>query len=109
VKPRSSNRTGRAARPTVVRLYLAGVSRNSAAAVKNVDAAAAELPGGSLDIELVDVFKFPERALADGVLVTPTLIRISPRPRQIVIGDLSDQDALRAVLSPRAKPTSGAR
>jgi circadian clock protein KaiB len=89
---------GRAQRRTVVRLYVAGSSRNSVAARKNLDAIIADVPDGALDLEVVDVFKFPERALSDGVLVTPMLIRLSPGPIQTIIGDLSDRDALRAVV-----------
>lgn len=97
---------GRARRRTVVRLYVAGTCRNSLAARRNLDAIAGELPDGVLDLEVVDVFKFPERALSDGVLVTPMLIRLSPTPVQVITGDLSDRDALRAVvgrISPRTR------
>lgn len=40
----------------------------------------------------------PERGLVDGVLVTPTLIRIAPSPEQRVIGNLRDTNALLAGL-----------
>jgi circadian clock protein KaiB len=80
----------RSKRQFVFRLYVAGTSRNSVVAQKNLRALCAFLPEGSVDLEIVDVFLFPERALADGVLVTPTLIKVSPRPSRTVVGDLSD-------------------
>lgn len=108
MKRASRMRSNRARRRTVVRLYVAGFSRNSVAARKNLQAITADAPNGALDLEVVDVFKFPDRALADGVHVTPTLIRLSPRPIQVIIGDLSDQDALRTVLGAISTPTTEA-
>ena len=49
-------------------------------------------------IEVIDILKEPLRALADAVLVTPTVIRISPAPEQQIIGDLSEEEeVLRAL------------
>lgn len=41
-------------------------------------------------IEVVDLLQDPQRGLADGMIVSPTLVRISPEPKQIVMGNLSD-------------------
>jgi len=41
-------------------------------------------------IEIVDILQDPQRGWADGIIVTPTLVRISPEPKQIVMGNLSD-------------------
>ena len=41
----------------------------------------------------------PRRALADGVIVTPTLLRLRPVPVQRVIGDLSDTARVLLTLS----------
>jgi circadian clock protein KaiB len=35
------------------------------------------------------VFKEPKRALADGILMTPTLVRLAPLPLQRIVGTLS--------------------
>jgi circadian clock protein KaiB len=45
------------------------------------------------------VLKYPRRALADGVVVTPTLIRLLPLPVQRVVGDLSDTSQVLSTLS----------
>jgi circadian clock protein KaiB len=42
------------------------------------------------ETELVDVVEEPPRALQDGILVTPTLVRFAPLPEVWIIGDLSD-------------------
>jgi circadian clock protein KaiB len=92
-------RTGSAERARLlVRLYVAGESPNSVAAKKNLRAAIAHLFAGEVTMELVDVLRQPERGLRDGVLVTPTLIRVEPTPERRVIGNLRDRAALLAGL-----------
>ena len=71
------------------RLYVAGDGLNSAQALANLTALCrAHLPQQHL-IELVDVFKDPQRALADGIFLTPTLLKLSPKPVCMIVGTLS--------------------
>jgi circadian clock protein KaiB len=37
----------------------------------------------------VDVFREPKRALADGIFMTPTLVKLMPAPVRKIIGTLS--------------------
>lgn len=71
-----------------LRLYVTGSTPNSVAALANVRAVRAAL--AEHELEVVDVLVRPERALEDAVLVTPTLLKISPRPTCRIIGNLSD-------------------
>jgi circadian clock protein KaiB len=82
----------------VLRLYVAGDSPNSLQAKGNLEAAIARLPKGDVTLELVDVLRDPERGIRDGVLVTPTLVRVAPPPEQRLIGSLRDRGALLAGL-----------
>jgi circadian clock protein KaiB len=43
-------------------------------------------------VEVVDVFLHPERALADGVFLTPTLVKLAPLPQQVIVGTLSQTE-----------------
>ena len=72
------------------RLYVAGDTRNSAQAVANLAALCrAHLPDRH-EIEVVDVFREPKRALADGIFMTPTLIKLAPSPApKKIVGTLS--------------------
>jgi len=71
------------------RLYVAGDALNSAQALANLTALCrAQLPGRH-EIEVVDVFKDPQRALADGIFMTPTLIKLAPSPVRRIVGTLS--------------------
>jgi circadian clock protein KaiB len=42
-------------------------------------------------LEVVDVLENPRRAMAEGVLVTPSLTKLSPHPVAQVVGNLSDK------------------
>lgn len=53
-------------------------------------------PGYTLAV--IDVLEDPDAALFDDVLVTPTLIKLSPEPATRVVGDLTDWDNIRSAL-----------
>lgn len=71
------------------RLYVANHAQNSVKAIANLTALCREYLPNRHEIEIVDVYKDPMRALADGVLMTPTLIRVSPLPSRRIVGTLS--------------------
>jgi circadian clock protein KaiB len=73
-----------------LRLYVAGDAPNSAAARSNLRRLLAPYGPGAYSIEIVDCLKQPMRALQEGVLVTPTLVRLEPEPVRTIIGTLSD-------------------
>lgn len=71
------------------RIYVAGDALNSTQALSNLTALCrAHLPDRH-QIEVVDVFKDPKRALADGIFMTPTLIKLAPSPVRRIVGTLS--------------------
>ncbi|MBK7765161.1 MAG: circadian clock KaiB family protein [Sulfuritalea sp.] len=80
------------------RLYVAGDALNSAQALANLTALCrAHLPDRH-EIDIVDVFNDPQRALADGIFMTPTLVRLAPAPVRRIVGALSQmQPVLQAL------------
>jgi circadian clock protein KaiB len=83
----------RAAVTTVVvlRLYIAGGAPNSIQAIANLKAICQEYLKGGHKLEIVDVLEQPRRAMADGVLVSPSLSRVHPLPGVNLVGNLSDR------------------
>jgi KaiB domain. len=75
----------------VLRLYIAGGAPNSLQAIANLEAICQEYLKDVHKLEVVDVLEHPRRAMADGVLVTPSLAKLSPLPAANVIGNLSDR------------------
>jgi circadian clock protein KaiB len=83
----------------VLRLYVAGNAPNSVRAISNAQAVCNEHFAARYELEIVDLLEYPLRGLTDGVIVTPTLIRLLPLPVQKVIGTLSDTGRLLLVLA----------
>jgi len=75
-----------------LRLYVAGNAPNSVRAIINLKAICDEHFASACALEIVDLLLHPQRALADGIIVTPTLVKLAPLPVQRVIGTLSDTE-----------------
>lgn len=76
----------------VLRLYVAGGAPNSLQAIANLAAICRDYLKGGHRLEVVDVLKHPQRAMAEGVIVTPSLAKLSPLPAASVVGNLSDKE-----------------
>lgn len=82
----------------VLRLYVAGGAPRSREALSNLKSFRKRLAEDAWEVEVIDVLVEPRRALEDGVLVTPTLVKLAPLPSQTIIGDLSDAAAVLSAL-----------
>jgi circadian clock protein KaiB len=79
-------------------LYVAGDAPNSTTAIANLTALCREHLADRHDIEVVNVFREPKRALADCIFMTPTLVKLAPSPTQRIVGTLSQtQPVLQAL------------
>jgi len=72
------------------RLYVAGGATNSALALANLTAICRNYLPGRHDIDVIDVFREPKRALDDRIFLTPTLIKLAPVPIRRIVGALSE-------------------
>jgi circadian clock protein KaiB len=81
-----------------LRLFVAGDSPDSAIAIANLKALFPANHGSKVEIEIVDVRREPARAARDGVMVTPTLLKVSPSPGFRILGNLKNRDALLRLL-----------
>ncbi|MDP3716910.1 MAG: circadian clock KaiB family protein [Acidobacteriota bacterium] len=73
------------------RLYVTGDGPNSSLAVANLKALCQAHLAKRHQIEIIDLLLHPDRALEDQVMLTPTLVKLSPRPVRRVIGNLSQE------------------
>ena len=73
-----------------LRLYIAGNAPNSVLALANIRKICDEHFPGDYEMEIVDLLLHPERGIDDGIIVTPTLIRLRPAPVHRLIGTLGD-------------------
>jgi len=72
-----------------LRLYIAGQTPNSIAAIVNLKKICAEKLRGKYRIEVVDLLEKPQLAKGDQIIAIPTLVRKLPQPVKKIIGNLS--------------------
>jgi circadian clock protein KaiB len=77
-------------RPWKLRLYVAGETPRSVAAIENLKRICADHMPERYEIEVVDLVENPKLARDDQVLAIPTLVRHIPPPLKKIIGDLSN-------------------
>ena len=75
-----------------LRLYVAGQTAKSVAAIANLRSFCEMHLAGRYDIEVIDLEQNPQMAASDQILAIPTLVRRLPPPLKRIIGDLSNTD-----------------
>jgi circadian clock protein KaiB len=75
-----------------LRLYVAGQSKKSLAAIKNLKQLCDQHLEGKYRIEVIDLLKNPQLAAGDQIVAIPTLVRKLPEPMKRIIGDLSNTE-----------------
>jgi circadian clock protein KaiB len=87
-----------------LRLYIAGQTRKSIAALTNLRRICEEHLAGRYRVEVIDLLENPERARHDQILAIPTLVRRLPEPIRRIIGDLSNSERVLVGLEVEPKP-----
>jgi circadian clock protein KaiB len=82
--------TGEAGETFLLKLYVAGQTPRSLAAIENLQKICEVHLKGRYKIEVVDLARNPKLARTDKILAIPTLVRNLPVPISRIIGDLSD-------------------
>jgi circadian clock protein KaiB len=75
-----------------LRLYVAGQTAKSVAALANLSAFCKEHLNGAYKLEVIDLVKEPWHARTDQIVAIPTLVRRMPSPVRKIIGDLSNKE-----------------
>jgi circadian clock protein KaiB len=86
-----------------LRLYVAGQTPKSVAALANLNRFCEEHLAGRYNIEVVDLVEDPKRARGDQILAIPTLVRRLPEPIRKIIGDLSNTERVLVGLDVRTR------
>jgi len=77
-----------------LRLYVAGQTTRSMAALANLRRVCETHLAGRYEIEVIDLLQNPRLAAGDQILAIPTLVRRLPEPLKRIIGDLSNTEKL---------------
>jgi circadian clock protein KaiB len=74
----------------VFKLFVAGEEQHSIQAAANLKMICEMYLKDRYTIEIIDVFKSFERALEEDIFLSPALVKVSPGPRTVVFGNLTD-------------------
>jgi circadian clock protein KaiB len=77
-----------------LRLYIAGQTPNSIAAIANLRKICEDKLKGKYRIEVVDLLVKPQLAKGDQIIAIPTLVRRLPPPVKKIIGNLSKTESV---------------
>lgn len=75
-----------------LRLYVAGQTPRSVAAIANLQKYCEQHLSGRYKLEVIDLLLHPQLAEGDQILAIPTLVRKVPVPIRKIIGDLSNEE-----------------
>jgi circadian clock protein KaiB len=87
-----------------LRLYIAGQTSRSLAALTNLKRICEEHLHGRYRIEVIDLLERPQLARGDQIIALPTLVRKLPVPIRKLVGDLSDTERALVGLDLRPLP-----
>jgi circadian clock protein KaiB len=87
-----------------LKLYVAGQTTKSIAALENLRNVCETHLSGRYEIEVIDLLVNPKLAAGDQILAVPTLVRKVPEPIRKIIGDLSNEERVLVGLDVRPVP-----
>jgi circadian clock protein KaiB len=76
----------------VLRLYVAGITRRSSAAIRTLTGICDEYLEGRFSLEIIDIYRNPTLAKGEQIIAVPTPIKTLPSPLRKLVGDMSDRD-----------------
>jgi circadian clock protein KaiB len=71
---------------------VAGSTRKSQDAIRNIKKICEEELKGRYDLEVIDIYQQPELAKKEQLLAAPTLIKRLPLPLRRLVGDMSNKE-----------------
>nr|WP_294932988.1 circadian clock KaiB family protein [uncultured Flavobacterium sp.] len=80
-------------------LFVSGMSVKSGHAIENLRRICDKYLEENYELEIVDISRDTELAVVHQIVAIPTLIKIHPAPRRIILGDLSDQEKVLKILN----------
>ncbi|MGH8198785.1 MAG: circadian clock KaiB family protein [Steroidobacteraceae bacterium] len=79
-------------------LYVSGMTARSARAIENLSAFCKLHLKGRHTLRIFDLYQQPALARSEQVIAAPTLVKRLPLPQCRLVGDMSNQERMRAAL-----------
>jgi circadian clock protein KaiB len=80
-------------------LFVSGMSVKSGHAIENLRKICDKHLRENYELEIIDISRDTEQAVIHQIVAIPTLIKIQPAPRRIILGDLSDKEKVLRILN----------
>ena len=87
----------------VLRLFVAGITPRSEAAIRSVTEVCESHLAGRYELDIVDIYQQPSKATGEQIIAAPTLIRQLPLPLRRLIGNMANRDKILVGLDLRPK------
>jgi len=82
----------------VLRLYVSGMSPKSMEAIENIRTLCSSYPEEKYNLEIIDIYQHPEMASIDHIIFSPSLIKLLPLPKKVLIGTTYNTDRVKSIL-----------
>ena len=76
----------------VLHLYVSGMSPKSLEAIQNIKQLCDKYLKDAFELEIFDIYKNPELASEQSIVFSPSLIKLLPLPKKVLIGTLKDSE-----------------
>ncbi len=76
----------------ILQLYVSGMSLKSLEAIENVKRLCDEYLKDAFELEIIDLYKNPEAASAQQIVFSPSLIKLLPLPKKVLVGTFKDEE-----------------
>lgn len=76
----------------ILQLYVSGMSAKSMVAIENIQRICNEFSSEPIVLEIIDIYKNPKAAAESHIVFSPSLVKMSPPPKKIMIGTLADTE-----------------
>jgi circadian clock protein KaiB len=78
----------------VLRLYITGLTPRSMLAIERIRLICERYLAGRYELTVIDLYLHPECAREAQVVVAPTLVKETPSPQRLFIGDMADEQRI---------------
>jgi circadian clock protein KaiB len=83
----------------ILRLFISSNNPNAEQTLANIHQLLEERLTNPYTLKVIDIAQHPEQAAKHRVIITPTLVRIFPKPVRRIVGQLDDIERLLAIVS----------
>ena len=77
-----------------LRLYVAGITPQSSAAIKNITKICEENLKGRYDLQIIDIYQQPTLAKGEQIIAAPTLVKKLPLSLRKFIGNMANKEKI---------------